>query len=345
MFTATLLLLCGCETGVNPYVGDSKPFTLWGYMDASADTQKVRVFTVEQRIGLDRSGPIDAHVTSVDLDTGERREWKDSLVAFPGLGNGHVFWSAFRAQHGHRYRLEVKRSDGAASSVRVKVPSVADVQFNPEAISYQLPVRIKGDVPNLVGLEVIYEGVPVYPANPYPVGTKAPPSLVVPVHVSYADRVTRDGPDWAFRIDMKEDFIAVASEYQRDCLPKLIVLARAKLRFLSADSSWAPPDGDFDPDKLVEPTTFTNVENGYGFFGAGQTVSVSWVPPQSVQEMSGYATSVPCSTGPAPGCEIEFEPCFRCSEALTPEIRALYCPVASKRSPGSSGLRARTPGF
>lgn len=56
---------------IQPIVGDDHPFTIWGYSDAHADVQYVHVFTIEDRLGLDRSGPIDVLATSENPITRE----------------------------------------------------------------------------------------------------------------------------------------------------------------------------------------------------------------------------------------------------------------------------------
>lgn len=324
-----VVLLTGCEEDVDPFVEEGRPFTVWGYLDAAADTQLVRVFTLQQSIGLNRAGPLDATVTTTDLTTGERRVWTDSVIVFSPTNTGHVYWSDFRAQHGHRYRLEVTRSDGATSSTEVLVPPRVTIDFPADPTNLKIPVRIEGAAPNLIGLGVKYIGVPAYPVNPYPPGTPRPPAFAYPVTVSYDGKaeVTEDG--WSVVIDMQEDFATVQDEFLRNCLPSRVVLQRMEFLVLSANEEWSPPGGVFDPNVLVDPGTLTNVDNGFGFFGAGQSIRVTWVPRLDLMEEAGFVLSAPCGFGPAPGCEVN-PPCFRCSEALPLEVREIYC-LAKRR--------------
>ena len=322
-----IALLAGCEESVAPFVGEQRPFTIWGYLNTGADTQRVRVFTIEERIGADRAGPIDATVASLDLDTGERRVWKDSEVVYYDGSVGHVFWSAFRAQSGHRYRLEVMRSDGAVSSAQATAPPPVEVQMNTGTNAASIPVKITGGPAELVGLEVVYRVVPAYPLNVWPIGATAPPTFVLPVAVSYDGRQEKEADGWNLRINMQEDFQAVKAEMGKHCLPEEIVLQRIEFRFLAADTAWVPPGGVFDLETLIEPGAFSNVENGFGFFGAGRSVNVQWVPARAVQTTLGFALGAPCPMMPAPGCEIKTPPCYRCEDRLTPQIRAVYCRV------------------
>ncbi len=49
--------------------------------------------------------------------------------------------------------------------------------------------------------------------------------------------------------------------------------------FFVTESGWAPPS--MDPDVLAEPGTFSNVDAGLGFVGAGYATSVRWMASAS----------------------------------------------------------------
>ena len=308
------VLLSGCDETITPIVGEERPFTLWGFLDANADTQRVRVFTIEERLGLDRAGPIDAVVTSVDLDTGERRQWTDQEVTFSDGSVGHVFWSPFRAEFEHRYRLEVARSDGAVSSVEVTIPPSVEVELIGATERTIFPAFIRGTPPNLIRIEVEYDAATLPPLNPWPPGSPTPLAHRYSVAVSYDGKQEPTEDGWMIEINMREDFAVVQDEFERNCLPRdLIALRRIDFRFLAANEEWTPPGGSFDLDLLIEPGTFSNVENGFGFFGGGYTVSTRWFPNLDVLASIGFKTAGPCLLTPQniPECQIPPEPCFR----------------------------------
>lgn len=309
-------LMLGCETGVDPFVGEDRPFTIWGLMNAGADTQKVRVFTIAGAPGIDRSGGIDAAVASVDLTTGERREWAHRQLTYEDGDVGHVFWSPFRAQTGHRYRLEVTRSDGATSTATTTVPPDVEVELDEHTTSAKFPVYIRGDVPNLLDVEMRYEATNLPPVYVWPEDRTVHPPVAFPVDVSYQGTGDRIPGGFRFDIDMQKDFEIVRDTYLNNCLVTAgapdIALARVEFHFITADSAWSPPGGTFDPDVLVEPGVFSNIENGYGFFGAGKIVAVRWTPPQLLRMHLGYRYDRPCANAAAPiqACMEPPVPCF-----------------------------------
>ena len=277
------LLYAGCDQSIDPIVGEERPYTLWGFLDANADTQRVRVFSVEERLGVDRSGPIDAVVSSVNLTTGETRQWTGRQIMFSDSSVGHVFEAAFRARHEEQYRLEVKRSDGVMSTATVTIPPSVTVELVDERNRSVVPAFIHGKPPNLVDVSVIYDAITLPPANPWPPGSTTPEATRLPVAVSYSGKEEPTADGWKYEINLREDFEEVQDVFELNCLTRdLIALRRINFQFLAADEQWDPPNESFDPNLLIEPGTFSNVDNGYGFFGGGFTVSTRWIPTDVV---------------------------------------------------------------
>jgi hypothetical protein len=296
----TLLLsspavLAGCEESVDPIVGTDLPFTLWGFLNAEVDTQYVRVFAISDHLIPDPDETLDARVFSTDLTTGDRREWNYQRLRFDSLITGHYFWSPFQPVHEHRYRLEVVRSDQETSIVEVTVPPEAEFDVDVDLGSTEVPVSIRGEVPNLVGLRVTYHAVNVPPMLAWPPGTVVAGAVQLPVTIIY-DQVAEVVPGgWEFVIDMARDYAGVQSVYRLNCLITVpeesapdIWLREVEFTALAADSTWAPPGGTYDPNLLSVPGTFTNVENGYGFFGAGQGIRMDWTPNITTSLAAGY---------------------------------------------------------
>lgn len=296
-----LSVLTGCEESVDPFIGQDLPFTLWGFLNAGADTQYVRVFPITDHLFPDLDEPLDARVYSTDLTTGELREWTYKRVTFDTLISGHLFWSPFRAVNQHRYRLEVVRSDGETSRVEVTVPSEVDFDIQLDLGSTEIPVEVRGEIPNLVGLRVTYYAVNVPPQNAWPLGTPVAGAVQLPVTIVYDNVIERVGDGWEFTIDMNRDYEAVFAVYSINCLVSLpeesapdVWLRNMEFNALAADSTWETPDGNFDPNILAVPGTFTNVENGYGFFGAGQSINMDWTPNVTTSLAAGFNFEPKC---------------------------------------------------
>ena len=315
-------LSTGCTESVDPIIGTDLPFTIWGFMNAGADTQYVRVYQIADRLHIDTTTSIDAEVSSTDLTTGERREWSYKTIFVDSVTTGHIFWSPFRAEHQHRYRLEVVRSDGSTSSAEATVPSEVDFQIDVDGNRSAFPVQIEGDVPNIVGLRVTYHAINVPPALVWPPTAQVHPPVLHSVTVPYDEKLTRIGDRWTVTVNMVQDTAAVREAFRANCLitgpggsAPDIWLRGMEFTAVAADSAWNPPGGVFDPDVLAVPGTMSNVENGYGFMGAGQGIRYVWEPSPEVRLSVGYDIGPQCTLAsggarPVPECMNPPIPCI-----------------------------------
>lgn len=270
-------VLLGCEEDV-PTASTDLPFEVYGVLNPAADTQRVRVFPIQAALEGDTTGaPLDAVVTSTDLETGETLRWRDSLLVFSDGTYGHVFWAAFRPEGGHTYRVDVTRSDGARSSAAVRVPYVPRV-LDP---SWQtLPALLGGGTALLQRVEIEYEVQYCYS-----------PAAFIRVALPYEMASFREG-DW-HRVDFipVEDYPRV-EEWMREeelLVPRHgLILRSARLHAVVTDAGWEPPGGAYDPEVLIEPGLMSNVENGLGFIGAGYDVHEPLEVPSMMRQEAGF---------------------------------------------------------
>ena len=266
-----------CEEDVVAVLGTDLPFSMFGVLTPQADTQWVRVFPIEGRLEPTPPGPLDAQFTSTDLLTGEQRVWQDSLIQEENGQFAHVFWSSFPTPFGRAYRLEVERSDGAASRVEVEVPGPATLVMpqRTELVPVLLPVFVQGDVPNLIRIEVTYRYRFRTPAG-IEVGTAM---------VTYDGKQRRVTGGWVIEITPRTDLRAIQRLIEQNTIvdPNIgLKLTKLTLRLIVANAEWDPPGGVFDADVLVQPGALTNVENGFGFVGAGYRLSSTWIPLDTI---------------------------------------------------------------
>jgi len=271
----TVALTTGCEESVNPVLGTDRAFTLYGFFNPQADTQAVRIFAIEGRLELTRPEPLDAKVVSMDLQRSQQQVWQDSVVQYESERYGHVFWSEFRAEFEHRYRLEVVRSDGARAQVEVTVPPLSEPLLLPPIIA-----------PRFVFYPVLWQQAPRvnnirarYYTN---CGT-------------YTFDYGLDGQEQVdggtvVTVDLSQDARLIFQEvfFDPSCAIQELRLGEIELIVLVTNAEWVPPTGVYDAELLVEPGTFSNVENGFGFVGAGYPASFRLVPSESALLAAGF---------------------------------------------------------
>ena len=271
----TVALTTGCEESVNPVLGTERAFTLYGFFNPRADTQAVRIFAIEGRLELTRPEPLDAEVASMDLQMSQQQAWQDSVVQYESGRYGHVYWSEFRAEFEHRYRLEAVRSDGATAQVEVTVPPLSEPLLLPPIIA-----------PRFVFYPVLWQQAPR--VN----------NIVVRYHTtcgSYTFEYGLNGQDQLecgtlVTVRLSDDARLIFQEilFKPSCTLRDLRLLEIELIVLVTNAEWVPPTGVYDAELLVEPGTFSNVENGFGFVGAGYPASFRWEPSESALLAAGF---------------------------------------------------------
>ncbi|WP_412060668.1 hypothetical protein [Rubrivirga sp. IMCC45206] len=279
LLLAAVPLVVGCEDSVDPTVGLDVPFSLYGQLDPTADRQAIRVAPIALSIDAD-SLAIDAAVASTDLETGAVVAWRDSLVTFADGSTGHVFVADFTPRPGSAVRIDARRSDGAVSSVTVEVPPLVEPVV--EAAIY---------IENGIGYRVRLSGAPRVLSGAFSVTVAGHPDdppgvtrrLTIPVRVSPTETATGE---WTIDVP----FVAATRDHLRSLglFETGLGLVSAGYSFFVTGADWNPPSTD--PDVLVEPGTFSNVEGGLGFVGGGYRSSVEWMVSVEAAAAAGFTT-------------------------------------------------------
>lgn len=282
-----IAVLAGCEDSVDPIVGTDKVFSLYGVLQPRSDTQWIRIYPIEERLTPTAPESLAVTFTSTDLDNGTTRTWRDSLIQEDDGRYAHVFWSPFRVAYDRSYRLEATNEEGETAHADVDVPpNAALVLQEPEvdAARVTTPVLVDNDVPRLMHLEVVY-----HIQYDFNVGPEEEPTARVPLSYDGAQERVEDG--WLIPISLSDDFETLRERLNDADLwnPQYgIVLRDMTLRLAVATEEWDPPEGEFDADVLVEPGTMSNVENGFGFIGAGYRLEEQWTPPIEILKEAGW---------------------------------------------------------
>ena len=282
-FALLIVLLGGCDETFSPFVEEDRYFSIYGYLDTASDRQMVRVVPLRTTFADPGTDELDVEVRSIEIGSGDVVVWRDSVVTFNDGSVGHVFIGDFRPYPGWTYRFEVERPDGKITSAETTVPlpsnvEISDVPLN-QAIATQM-VRWS-DIPiQPFRVEVWYRFL-TSPSRPF--------DHAVLIYGNEDNRVGLPVGDdeWEIQVTLsgdREDALDGAG-LPSDAEPFLLAVG---MRLTMTDDAWRPPDGIFNPDVLVQPGAFSNVENGFGFFGSLNQYTVEWTLPDQVIENMGY---------------------------------------------------------
>ncbi|MGM0506453.1 MAG: hypothetical protein ACQER4_04625 [Bacteroidota bacterium] len=122
LLLVTPIVWVACDTQIDPILesDDRYIYSLHGLLDATADTQWVRVMPFRENFRPENE-PLDASVTLKHLESGQETTLRDSLFRF-GEFEVWNFWTDEPMQPGDTYRLEAHRSDGKSSETLLTFP-------------------------------------------------------------------------------------------------------------------------------------------------------------------------------------------------------------------------------
>ncbi|MEX1184397.1 MAG: hypothetical protein WEF86_14390 [Gemmatimonadota bacterium] len=132
------VVVSACDESFEPLAPSHLQFSVFGYLDAAADTQWIRVMPIRPLLVTSPSDSFSAVVTLEELGTGRIIEMRDSVFRFsshhnPELGSEgayvHNFWTTERIEPGATYRFTATRNGGPPAEGLVEVPDEFEVAF------------------------------------------------------------------------------------------------------------------------------------------------------------------------------------------------------------------------
>jgi len=253
----------GCDATVEPVTESDRTYSVYALLDPAADTQFVRVEALRDDTPIGAPDTIDAAVTLRNRDSGRVISLRDSLTTV-GLGiPTHVFWTDASLAPGATYDLVVERSDGAASSATITLPS------SPPDLSFDEP-------PLLPCVDAQNEGRAEFLAYATGADRLAGAYALYPVlgelarRANYRDIVLQRD---TFRIpvDHVQDLQAIADGQGPEdlgCPPRSAFATDSVfVAVATAGPDWPPGIDSLSIDALARPDVAQNVENGAGLVG------------------------------------------------------------------------------
>jgi hypothetical protein len=137
------ILVAGCNDSFDPLQQNNKYyFSIYGTLDAAADTQWVRIGVPRENIN-ETPNPSGITVILENVETGQSAVMQDSLFTSGNLLN---YWTTMPLENEQTYRIKVSQEDGKASMVTVTIPE-----------ELPTPIVINNGPPN-PGLSIIIDG-------------------------------------------------------------------------------------------------------------------------------------------------------------------------------------------
>jgi hypothetical protein len=276
---AALAVAGGCDASFDAYEDTDRVYSVFGYLDANADTQFVRVEPLQDSV-FAGSDAFEARVTSENVATGETVRWNHRVfLTNPNNVQVHNFTTTADLDPEATYRFRVERErDGAASSAEVTTPSAfprPTVENPPDRSERGGASRASGanravteltvrGVETLGGVRAYYDYKSCNPVPP--MGELAcTRQQSVAFHLADTTRLTEE--ELAIEIPWFDD---IAEQATGEILLELYTF---RVIVAAAGADWPeyaldnPPGGGPQGQPLPPPGIGTNIEDGVGFLG------------------------------------------------------------------------------
>jgi hypothetical protein len=270
VFWAMILLAFfafACNDSFEPLKENNNAFfSMYGFLDASADTQWVRVTPVRDQIEMAAVTP-DVQVTLEDLETGSTVVMNDSLSQLRNGINVLNFWTKADIETDHSYLLKAEQADGAISRAAITMPEevpILNLQYF-DRDSCRATLRIRHVEP-LADVQTVWN-----------------------VRIQSGDLIRRRLVRFAHRNDDSNGgmstysyFLNIRGEGEALILPAgMKTLLGIDIYAASGGPDWIEDIASIDDLEYALPEGLSNVENGLGYVVG---IASSTVPYEGCEE-------------------------------------------------------------
>lgn len=246
----TFMIAASCADMFDPIDPSGPPFSIFGYLDPSADTQWIRVSALRTVLRAS-AGPTGIAVTLEELGSGRIIELRDSTIRFPTVLEldsvyAHTFWTTQPIEPGASYRFRALGVNGAVAEAIVQIPRDYDLEVwvRPSLGGFRY-IRVEGlkQVAFVFWNTYYYDGC-------------------------YTSRFSRKIQQIAPGGDSVARMIS-RPEYGRElpvCDLSGFTITRQDVELVGSDAPW-PHGQDYSTWRLVPDSAASNVTGALGFLG------------------------------------------------------------------------------
>jgi hypothetical protein len=320
--------LAACDETFVPLQPLETELSIFGYLDASADTQWVRVTRIRPLATTTRT-PLDGLVSAEHLGNGQVLEFRDSLIWYRTADVGgegvylNNFWTAERVEPGSTYRFAVAREGKPTAEALIEIP--------PE---FEIELALRQH--NLDTTFVILEGVR---------------------HLAFVDLITRledDCGPWTHRNRLRE--ILSLGDVQRVVQTAgepirsrpgcgALIIWGSEYRIVASGEEW-PTGVDYLTGRLSVLDAPSNIRHAIGFLAG---VLTRTIPSQSCALLSQpFGSMLPNPPVRGEHCRVRFDESRAILRGVAIDAQCPDRPPIQRMSvileeiePGPNGLRER----
>ncbi|MGB0346716.1 MAG: hypothetical protein ACPGGA_04470 [Balneolaceae bacterium] len=249
-----------CDESFEPREENSEYFfSIYGYLDASVDTQWIRLVPVRDEFDP-KPDQIEAEVTIRNIDTGEQAVMDDSLFNPNSLVVYWNFWTTMQIEPEHTYEVVATLPDGESSSTIVTIPPDYPTPIN--ALFFGEEVLIVRNVRNVADVTAVYRVKDLFFNREY---------VFTYSHIRDSLQSPNSTNELFFRLDYNRDIGLIARQFP----DTEWVIEDQQLFVASAGPEWINLY-EVDEEIYTLAEGVSNIDNGVGFLLGAVTKTVPW---------------------------------------------------------------------
>lgn len=275
LFICSSLILVSCDQTFQPLKENSTvPLSIYGYLDASADTQWVRVTPIRKLINQPSVKP-EMQVTLEHLETGNITVMNDSLFLFNDGFHILNSWSLKTIEPGQTYRIKAVRPDGAASQAQITLPGDFPAPTLLDRDGCRAEMRIEG-LENLADVQSQWHVRILYLDQSNRLIFETERFYFIP-HRKKAERVA-DGA-YTVQIDTREELTQIRNQLLVPPGTSVVIQALSRQLYVaSGGPEWNEEITSLSDIAFARFDLLSNVENGLGYILGIVSKSIPYIP-------------------------------------------------------------------
>lgn len=264
-FVIVAFFASNCDSHFDPIEENNRYFSIFGYLNASADTQFVRVEKLRDNEVNDAPLDFNVEVSLTNITTGQTKAMQDSVFEYYLQGKAHNFYTTMPINPEHQYKLQVIGSEGTSSAI-VQIPNAfpkPNVLLNNDDVT---SFQIQG-VSNLIAVKSIYytcqDCCPKDPSPGPPPDCPVNPGIRRMTFSHLADTVRETSQSYKAEVNRSEDRNQIELEYP---MTRTFTLTKYEVVIVAGSEKW-PNFQKLDERAVALPDIASNVEGGVGLLG------------------------------------------------------------------------------
>lgn len=265
-----LITLSSCEPEFEPFIGTHTELSAYGYLEANADTQWIRVVPGRQQLARPRSYHNHGH--SLTIRGSRSIDFRDTLLNISDDEQALLFYTTELLEPLSEWEVSIYDSAMNEVTANVKIPDIVQ----PSDIHYDYPYYFENELRQTF----LFSGVTkfFYVDQCYIISvTPRLPPFEACMRVTGGRSITKTDHGLISIFFQSDDRNLILTLNELNTA-NAYYLHAISLRVILASDDWLETGWRFHPESAIRPGILSNTSNNLGFIGGASVNEARWIP-------------------------------------------------------------------